>query len=649
MAAGITGFSLHRRDDAPQGLFCANGQCSHCTLIIDGYPLKSCITPLRAGMKVRRLIHVPELPNDDKPKGTTEEKRLKCDVLVIGGGPSGLTATIELAKLGLSIILVDDKDQLGGKLLLQTHKFFGSIEDCYAGTRGIDIAKLLDKEVRTYENVRVMTNATVAGVYKDRKAGIFVDNANYVLVDFQGVIVSSGARERSIVFPGNDMPGVYGAGAFQTLVNRDLVRSSKKVFIVGSGNVGLIAAYHALQAGINVAGIVDILDRPSGYKVHADKIKRMGVPVYLKHTVLCAEGDGKVERVTIAEVNDSFQPVLETARTFEVDTLLIAVGLSPIDEMYGLLDKYGFNVVKAGDADEIAEASSAMFGGRMAGIEMANRLGHNVPVDPGWDAKAEVLKSRPGEVYPKKPVTLTGSFTPVLHCTEEIPCNPCASACPSGGIKLGDRLGSIMDLPVFTGDCTACKLCVAICPGLAITMAKINGDGTAEVILPYEFDPDFETGGNVTLMDQEGNVLGSAEVLDVKRNRKHKTNLVHVKTVEKHAALAAGIRVQDPAIIAPLPEASYTYLPDDGVVCHCELVTIREVIDYIKEHDVRDVNQLKQIRVGMGACGGKNCSVVLPRIFREAGVDWNTVAKGTIRPLSVEIPMQAVINEEGAA
>jgi Uncharacterized NAD(FAD)-dependent dehydrogenases len=214
-------------------------------------------------MDVRKLINVPELPADDSPLGNFQINNLKCQVLVAGGGPSGLTASIELAKLGFDIILVDDKEKLGGKLLLQTHKFFGSMEDCYAGMRGIEIAELLEKEIAKYPNIRVYTNSSVVAVYKDKKAGLFIENKNYAVVEFDAMVVSAGARERNLVFPGNDLPGVYGAGAFQTLVNRDLVKSSNRIFIIGSGNVGLIAAYHGLQAGITVVGIADILDKVS--------------------------------------------------------------------------------------------------------------------------------------------------------------------------------------------------------------------------------------------------------------------------------------------------------------------------------------------------------------------------------------------------
>ncbi|HSV56257.1 MAG TPA: FAD-dependent oxidoreductase, partial [Magnetospirillaceae bacterium] len=333
-AAGVQTFSIHPRGDAPQGIFCANGQCSQCTVLVDGEARKACITPLAGGMEVRTLHGLPELPSRDEPLAGDSREGLSADVLVIGGGPSGLTAAAELARLGFSVILADDKASLGGKLVLQTHKFFGSEEDCYAGTRGTDIARRLEEEIRALPGATVLTNSPVAGLYKDRRAGIWRDYSSYTLVDFKALVVAAGAREKSVLFPGNDLPGVYGAGAFQTLVNRDLVRAARRVLILGSGNVGLIAAYHALQAGIEVAGIIEILPKVSGYRVHADKIIRMGVPVYLDTTIVAVEGDGRAERATVAEVDADLKPILTTARTYEVDTVLVAAGLTPCDEFY---------------------------------------------------------------------------------------------------------------------------------------------------------------------------------------------------------------------------------------------------------------------------------------------------------------------------
>ncbi|HQI05073.1 MAG TPA: FAD-dependent oxidoreductase [bacterium] len=647
-ANGVKQFSIHRKGDAPQGIFCANGQCSQCTVIIDGRPLKSCITPIKEGMDVRTMKHLPDLPADDSPMAGYERKCVVCDVLVIGGGPSGLTSTIELAKLGFRVVLVDVKDKLGGKLLLQTHKFFGSEEDCYAGTRGIDIANLLEEEVRKYSNVKIFTETSIVGVYKDKKAGLFVENRHYVLVDFKGVLITAGAREKSIVFPGNDLPGVYGAGAFQTLVNRDLVKASDKVLIIGSGNVGLIGAYHALQAGIEVAGIVEIAHEISGYKVHADKIKRMGVPLYLNTTVLCAEGKGKVERVTIAEVDSAWNPVLETARTFEVDTLLVAAGLTPTDEFFDMAEKFEFNVIKAGDAEEIAEASSAMFGGRIAGLKMAALLGRkDVVVDDTWYKKAEVLKSRPGIVHPLNPVKMAEKFQPNFSCLQEIPCNPCTTVCPKNAIKLMDKSGTIMDIPYLAGECIGCGICVAACPGLAITLVKKVDEKTAEVMLPHEFNCDFVVGDMIPLTDMDGSYLEDGKITKITFNKKYKTALITVAVSLNNAAKVMGIRVQDESVTRPLKTADYEYIPENGIVCRCERVTLKEVVDFIKENKIRDINQLKQIRVGMGACGSKTCSVQMPRVFKAAGVNWSEVTEGTNRPMCVETPMYALINEDG--
>ncbi len=646
-ANGIRRFSLHRNGKAPQGIFCANGQCSQCTVIIDGLPQKSCITPLKAGMKIETLNGVPKLAEDDRPVEHTERRNESCDVLVVGGGPSGLNATIELAQLGFNVILVDDKARLGGKLLLQTHKFFGSEEDCFAGTRGVDIAHILEEKVRSFKNVKIYTETSVIGVFKDKKAGLFVENKHYVVVDFKGLILSSGAREKSVLFKGNDLPGVYGAGAFQTLVNRDLVKAAKKILIIGSGNVGLIGAYHALQAGIEVAAIVEIAPKINGYKVHADKIRRMGVPIYLSTTVISAEGDGKVERVTVAEVDEKWNPILETARTYEVDTLLVAVGLSSADELYTLADQYKFNVMKTGDCDEIAEASSAMFGGKITGRKMAAALGKtDAAIDESWLKKAAVLKSRPGNTKePAKPV-ITAKFQPKFSCLQEIPCNPCTTVCSKKAIKLKGETGTIMDTPYFDGECIGCGMCVAACPGLAIALAKKVDDTKAEIVLPYEFNCDFKEGDKLPLTDIDGKFIEEGTVIKTAYNKKYKTTLVTLGVTAANVADIAGIRSQSEEVTKPLPKPDFTYAPENSIVCRCEHVDVKQIVDFIKENKVRDVNQLKQIRVGMGACGSKTCSVLMPMIFRMAGVDWKEVTPGRKRPLTVETPMYAIVNEE---
>jgi sarcosine oxidase subunit alpha len=147
IAAGFDIFSYHQKDNAPQGIFCANGQCAQCTVIVDGVPQKACMTPLKAGMNVQSCKGLPELPKQKNIPTMGDITTYDFEVLIIGGGPAGLSAAIELGKLGVDTLLIDDKASLGGKLILQTHKFFGSIDDCYAGTRGYKIAEILQNEV----------------------------------------------------------------------------------------------------------------------------------------------------------------------------------------------------------------------------------------------------------------------------------------------------------------------------------------------------------------------------------------------------------------------------------------------------------------------------------------------------------------------
>jgi NADPH-dependent 2,4-dienoyl-CoA reductase/sulfur reductase-like enzyme len=276
LANGIDIFGHHQKDNAPMGIFCANGQCAQCTVIVDGVPKKACMSVLQPGMNILSCDGLPELPTKKDVPKTGKIPTKKCDVLIIGGGPAGLSAAIELGKKKVKTLLVDDKAALGGKLLLQTHKFFGSIDDCYAGTRGFKIAENLQEQVAAQKGVEVWLNTTAIGVFSDKFIGVLKDD-EYILISPKRVLTTTGAREKMLTFPGNTLAGVYGAGAFQTLVNRDLVKASKRLFIIGGGNVGLIAGYHAIQAGIDVIGLVEALPKCGGYKVHEDKLRRLGV------------------------------------------------------------------------------------------------------------------------------------------------------------------------------------------------------------------------------------------------------------------------------------------------------------------------------------------------------------------------------------
>ncbi|MHA2501109.1 MAG: (2Fe-2S)-binding protein, partial [Candidatus Hodarchaeales archaeon] len=127
IAAGIDIFG-HHTDGAPQGIFCANGQCAQCLVIANNYPVKGCMTPIEPGMIVKSVEGIPHLPEDDGNITVQKPPLVETDVLILGGGPAGLAAAIEFGKREVKTLIVDDKSSLGGKLVLQTHKFFGSME-----------------------------------------------------------------------------------------------------------------------------------------------------------------------------------------------------------------------------------------------------------------------------------------------------------------------------------------------------------------------------------------------------------------------------------------------------------------------------------------------------------------------------------------
>ncbi len=640
-ANGVHIFGHHFKDGSPQGIFCANGQCSQCLVIADGLPVKACMTPLKEGMVVESVEGFPALPEDDAAVSPHPSPIREVDVLIIGAGPAGLSAAIELGKLGIDTLLVDDKDRLGGKLILQTHKFFGSVEDSHAGVRGYRIADLLAEELARYPSVRVWLNTTAVGVFADGVVGA-VKGKGYRRIRPRKLLVAMGARERMLAFPGNTLPGVFGAGAFQTLVNRDLVRPSSRVFIVGGGNVGLIAGYHALQAGIEAAGLVEALPQVGGYKVHADKLKRLGVPIFTRHTVVSANGDDHVESVTIAALDENWRIVPGSYKTFAVDTLLIAVGLVEVNEFYRKAEACGMDVFVAGDAQEIGEATAAMFAGKVTGFKIAKSLGRfEEEIPRAWETKAEILKSKPGPVWKRPAPEKSEGVFPVFHCVQEIPCNPCASVCPEHAIEMdGDELLGLPRL-VEGGRCVGCLSCVAVCPGLAISLVDFRKDSrNPTVTLPYEvWRENVAPGQTIEVTDMEGNTLGRYPVRRVTALKKKfpGTLLVQVEMDGELAKRAAGIRLQKES--AAEKPGDGEAIPDEAIICRCERVTAGELRAHIRQ-GVRDMNQLKALtRAGMGACGSKTCRPLLWRLFREEGIDLKEVTDLVDRPLFVEVPL----------
>ncbi|GAB4262783.1 MAG: FAD-dependent oxidoreductase [Deferrisomatales bacterium] len=325
---------------------------------------------------------------------------MTTEIAILGGGPAGLCAALSAAGQGARVTLVDRGRRLGGQLVKQTHRFFGS-EHEHAGTRGIDIARILADAVAQTPGVEVRTDTTVLAIYGDGVIAL-EEAGRYRKLTAGKVIVATGAAEKMLPFPHNDLPGVYGAGAVQTLMNEHGVVPGRRVLMVGAGNIGLIVAYQLLQAGVEVAAVIEAAPQVGGYHVHAAKIRRAGVPVLPCHTVVRALGREWVEGAEICRLDAGWNPVPDTNRVLEVDTVCLAVGLSPLVELLWqagcpmkFVPELGGHVpvrdarmetlvpglYVAGDASGVEEASSAMLEGKIAGLCAAAALGYDRDAD----------------------------------------------------------------------------------------------------------------------------------------------------------------------------------------------------------------------------------------------------------------------------
>lgn len=333
----------------------------------------------------------------------------QCEMLVIGGGPAGLSAAIEAAEAGVKVIVVDANEKAGGQLFKQIHKFFGSSMH-RAGTRGIDIGKELLQKCKDLK-VDIWLNSFAIGMYDSNVVAVEVKKSltehKLEKIMANKIVIATGASENAVRFPGWTLPGVMGAGAAQTMTNFHRVLPGKKVLMIGSGNVGLIVSYQLMQAGAEIVGIVEAQPNINGYSVHASKLTREGIPIYTGYTIIEARGDERVNQAVIGKVNPDWSIVPGSEITLDVDTITIAAGLKPLIGMAYMggcklindrflggwapchsydMETTTKDIYVAGDASGVEEANTAIEEGKLCGISIAQSLDYMETV------KAEEMK-----------------------------------------------------------------------------------------------------------------------------------------------------------------------------------------------------------------------------------------------------------------
>lgn len=251
---------------------------------------------------------------------------------VIGGGSAGLAAAVRLKQLGIEDVIVLEKDAEAGGILNQCiHNGFG-LQTFHEQLSGPAYAERFEDQAEDL-NVEIRLNTMVVHLYPDRRIEYVNPQEGYVTISADAVILAVGCYERSrgaVEIPGERPSGIYTAGQAQRYLNIDGYLVGKKVFILGSGDIGLIMARRMTLEGAKVYGVAELMPYSNGLPRNMKQcLEDFGIPLYLSHTVTHIYGHDRLERIELSEVGKDRKPIPGTEQYFDVDTLLLSVGLIP--------------------------------------------------------------------------------------------------------------------------------------------------------------------------------------------------------------------------------------------------------------------------------------------------------------------------------
>lgn len=258
------------------------------------------------------------------------------DLVVIGGGSAGMAAAVTAYDQGVKSILILEKDEnLGGVLLQCIHSGFG-LQEFKEQLSGPEYAERFANQVKE-RNIEYKVQTVVLHIDPDKK--VYYSNATdgYQIIQAKAIVLAAGCSERNrgaISIPGDRCSGVMTAGIAQRYLNIDGFIAGKKVFILGSGDIGLIMARRMTLEGAKVLGVAELMPYSNGLSRNiAQCLNDFDIPLYLSHTVTKIIGKGRLEAIEISQVDDKFNPIPGTEKRFDVDTLLLSIGLVPANEL----------------------------------------------------------------------------------------------------------------------------------------------------------------------------------------------------------------------------------------------------------------------------------------------------------------------------
>lgn len=613
----------HSVNGRNRSLNCGIGKCGACEMLVDGEVKRICITKVDNVKEVSEIT-VQNYTTDSQIEPREEPVEIyRTDVAIIGAGPAGLACRETLKELGLNSIVIDSNDKIGGQFLMQTHAFFFfEKERRFGGMRGFDIAKTLAGD----DHSGIFLHSTVWDILQNKRIAVkdMLNHKNFY-VEAQALIVATGAVPFMPTFENDDVPGVYTAAVVQKMMNAEFTLLGKNILTVGAGNIGYLTSYQLMQAGAKVKAILEAMPHEGGFPVQANRIRRLGIPIYTSHMLLKAIPNLDRTGITGAVVCEceNFKPIPGTEKVIDgIDVINICTGLIPDNQ---LLTKgqytFGKRCAGVGDAVRIGEGTTAVLRGKQAAYEIAQELGVRFNYNDYLQISKEYIDSQQHPIRIKeespRPTPERQAQRPFvrLDCLYGFACNPCSFACPQKAIT---KSSTSVTPEIDYEKCTGCMQCVSHCPGLAIFGYDTRKQN---LFLPVEYE--VEVGAEVWLVDDNGKKQGEG-IIEKVLKKPTKTNVARVKAagMENDALLnITGFIVKE-----NYPEEiDFKQEPEcesETYVCHCEDVSLDELLSAIGDRKYISVDEVKHItRLGMGPCRGKRCIPRLRMKLREKGIE----------------------------
>jgi thioredoxin reductase/bacterioferritin-associated ferredoxin len=344
-ATGIREIRRAPQRKDPRGLYCCMGSCHGCLVTVDGQPnVRACVTPVQSGQEIKLQEGLGSVDMVSPGPAPGRLVREEVPVVVIGGGPAGLSAAISVAKMGVQVLVIDENLLVGGQIYRQLPSSYQVEDPLVLGIDYTDGQTLVQEVDGLSDRITTWNDALVWAGFDSKQLAIARGN-ELVLLDAKAIIAATGAYERPVPVPGWTLPGVMTAGGAQVLIKSQRVRPGNRVLLAGTGPLQLVVANQMFNAGMDVVAVAESASTRYAWKFLPDlmrqpgltkqglaymyRLKKAGVKMMQSYVLQAIEGNQRARRAVLGRVDAQCRSIPGYTKTFEVDTVCIGYGLVP--------------------------------------------------------------------------------------------------------------------------------------------------------------------------------------------------------------------------------------------------------------------------------------------------------------------------------